>query len=204
MAATRERAPIGSSRTDIATTMVVGGIAAIAIIVALVLRLAEVLPNRSVPVRVWLDGEQAVLPVGSSGARVPVSVEGGTILVSGLPGITLTSVALEAAVPALAAVAIIACVLLLCRNLLSGRAFSPGNTRLVTAISLLIASGWALSLLFTTMANNGAVAAMSGGELDSATLQVDWVPVLASMAVGAVAAAFRRGERLERDTDGLV
>ena len=204
MARHPDRPPFGSSRIDIMTTMFAGGIAAVAILVTLILRLVEVATNTEVPVRSWLNSPRGTVPIGAGGAPVPVTMDGGTVLVSGMPGITLASVALAALAPAATALLIVGCVLLLLRSLLTGRIFSRRNTSLVTTISVVIVAGWALTSLFSTMASNGAVANLSDRSVDTATVPTDWAPVLAALAVGAIAIAFHRGERLQRDTEGLV
>jgi hypothetical protein len=204
VATSLDRAPIGASRADLITALVLGALASTWVVAMLVVRLIEVLPNERVPVPIWIGDAAADLPIGPDGALIPVDFDGGVALVSDMPGITLASVALADIVPALAAIGVIACVMLLCRNLLAGRAFAAANTRLVTAASILIAAGWAGGLLFTTMANNGAVAVLSEGTYEGVAVTIDWLPLLAATGVGAVAAAFRTGERLQRDTDGLV
>ncbi|MFD1714832.1 hypothetical protein ACFSBZ_10150 [Amnibacterium flavum] len=197
-----DRAPRFASRADLLTATTVGGIAAVWTIVQLVLRLVEVIPNRNVPVPVWIDDASATLPLPDGTADIALT--SGTAIVSGMPAITLVSVAGAAIITAAASLAVIGLVLALCLNLARGRYFSTRNTLTVTAISATIAVGWFVSHLFTQMASNGAIAALTDRAYEASTIPFDWTPILAAIAVGAVAAAFRAGERLQRDTEGLV
>lgn len=200
-----EKSPFGVSRSDLWTVLVVGGVIVVSTLVSLVSRLIEIVPNRDVPVTVDLMGEQHDLPIGPAGEPVAGEISTATIHVSDLPVATYVSALGAAVVPAITTIAVIACLMLLCRNLMAGRFFSRTNTRLVTSIAVLIAFGWLISFLFSTMASNGALALVADRALlDSVQFRVDWVAVLAAMGVGALASAFHAGERMQRDTEGLV
>lgn len=195
----------GISRSDLWTVLVLGGAVVVWTLVDLVLRLMEIIPNRDVPVTVELMGERLELPIGPGGEPIPGEVSTATIHVSDLPVATYISALGAVVVPAVTTIAVIVCVMVLCRNLMAGRFFSRTNTRLVTSIALLIAVGWLVSFIFSTMASNGALALVADRAfLESVQFQVDWVAVLAAMGVGALASAFHAGERMQRDTEGLV
>ncbi|MFD1861115.1 DUF2975 domain-containing protein [Aeromicrobium camelliae] len=199
------KSPFEVSRSDLWTVLVIGGVIVVSTLVSLVSRLIEIVPNRDVPVSVDLMGEQLELPVGPGGDAVTGEVSTATIHVSDLPVATYVSALGAAVVPAITTVAVIVCVMVLCRNLMAGRFFSRTNTRLVTSVALLIAFGWLISFIFSTMASNGALALVADRALlDSVQFRVDWVAVLAAMGVGALASAFHAGERMQRDTEGLV
>jgi hypothetical protein len=197
-----DHSPQFARTPDMVAALVLGAIAAVYIVVRLVLRLIEVLPNREVPVPVWIDDATAALPLPDGIAEITLT--SGTAVVSDMPGITLFSVAGAAVISALASLVVIALVMRLCLNLARGRFFTSGNTLLVTGVSASIALGWFVSTLFDQMASNGAIARLTDRALESAQIPFDWTPILAAVAVGTVAAAFRAGERLTRDTEGLV
>lgn len=199
-----DKAPFGS-RADFWTVLVVGTLVALWTLVALVLRLWQVVPNHDVPVTVQLIGERLDLPLGPDGSPVAGEVSTATIHVSDLPLATHAAAIGAVVVPALCSIAVIVCVMVLCRNLMTRRFFSRTNTRLVTAVSVLIAGGWLLTFGFSVMASNGALALIADRAfLESVQFRVDWVALLAAMAVGALASAFHAGERMQRDTEGLV
>lgn len=193
-----------ADRAALISTILIGIAGAVGVIVLLVQRIIEVIPNRDVPVLVPFVGTASTLPLGPDGASVPVDIDRATVLVSDMAGISLMSLILAAIIPALAALVVIACVCLFCRNLIAGRAFGKQNSGLVTAAAIAVAAGWAIGTLFTTMGVNGAMAALGQHSYENATASIDLVPLFAVVALGAVAMAFQVGARLQRDTDGLV
>ena len=196
--------PSRSDRISLIATIVIGIVAAGYILVLLVLRLIEVLPNREVPVLVPFVEMPTRLPIGPDGADIAANVEQATVSVSGMPTITVVSLAIAAIVTAASAIAIIAIVCIFCRRLIRGEAFSARNTRLIMATSFTLIGGWFLGTLFTNMGVNGAFSHLSDYGYDGATFTADWVPAVAAIAIGAVGIAFQAGQRLQRETEGLV
>ena len=93
---------------------------------------------------------------------------------------------------------------LFCWNLARGRAFSRANVRIVLGGVGVLAVGWLVGTILTTMTVNGALAAVSDHTYEGITFSTDWAIPFAILAVGAVGAAFQVGARLQRDTEGLV
>jgi hypothetical protein len=200
-----EKPPLFARPADLWSVLVVGAVVVVASLVRLVGDVARLLPNHDVPVDVLLTGAHVELPVGPGGALVPATVDVAALTVSDMPVATFASALGAAAVPPLATIAVTVCVLLLCRQMLAGRFFSRTTTRLITAVSVLIAGGWALHLACTVMATNGVLALVADPAVaDDVRTPVSWTAILAAMAVGALAAAFGAGERMQRDTEGLV
>ena len=54
------------------------------------------------------------------------------------------------------------------------------------------------------MTVNGALSAVSDYGYDGITFSTNWAVPFAILAIAAVGAAFQVGERLQRDTEGLV
>jgi len=198
----RPRGPWFVSRADFIAMIVVAAIAAIGTVAHLVLRLVEIVPNRDVPVRASV-AEDAVIAINGS-QDLPVRVEDVTVTVSDMPPATYVSVILAEVLPALAALVVIAGVLILCRNLMTGRTFAAGNIRTIGIISLTIAVGWACEFFFSGLASNGAIAAASDRELTAATFDLDFTALFIAMGVGVLGAAFATGNRLQRETEGLI
>ena len=67
-----------------------------------------------------------------------------------------------------------------------------------------LTAGWFLGSLLTTMTVNGALSAVSEYDYDGITFSTNWAFPFAILAIAAVGAAFQVGERLQRDTEGLV
>jgi len=54
------------------------------------------------------------------------------------------------------------------------------------------------------MTSNGALSAVSNYTYDSVTFAVSLAPAIAVLALAAVGVAIQLGERLQRETEGLV
>lgn len=199
------KSPWFTSTADLWSVLVVGAGVIVWNAVTLVLDVVRLLPNQDVPVDLLLTGAPVELPVGPGGAAVTADVATATVAVSDMPVATYVSALGATAVPPLATIGVTVCVLLLCRQMLTGRFFSGTATRLITAASLLIAGGWLAWFGFTVMASNGALALVADPAVaDAARPPVSWTAIFAAMAVGALAAAFHAGERMQRDSEGLV
>jgi hypothetical protein len=183
--------------------ILLGGAAIVYVIVGLVIRVIEILPNSRVPVTVPLH-ETALLPVGPGGSRVAVAVTEGVVHVSHMAGITLVSLVLSALVTAGMIVAITVFLGLFCFNMSRGRVFVRGNVKILFGAAVTLIAGWLLGTLFTTMGVNGAFAALSDHGYDNVIFGVDYAPAIAAIAVCLVGVAFEAGLRLQRDTEGLV
>ncbi|MBW0254224.1 MULTISPECIES: hypothetical protein [unclassified Cellulomonas] len=199
------RTPWFTSRSDLLSLLVVGAAVIVWQAIGLVASVVRILPNRDAPVDVMIMGATVDLPLGPDGAAVAATVDTATLTVSDLPAATYVAALGAAAVPPLATIGVTVCVLLLSRRMLAGQFFSRTTTRLITAVSLLIAGGWVAWFGCSVLASNGVLAQIADrAVMEQITFQVSWTPILASMAVGALAAAFHAGERLERETEGLV
>jgi hypothetical protein len=199
------RAPWFTTRSDLISILVVGAAVIVWQAGGLITSVVRILPNRDAPVDVMIAGAPVELPLGPGGAALAATVDTATLTVSDMPVATYVAALGAAVVPPLATIGVTVCVLLLCRRMLAGQFFSGTITRLITAASLLIGGGWLAWFGCSVMASNGVLAQVADRAVaEEITFQVSWTPILASMAVGALAAAFSAGERLQRDAEGLV
>jgi hypothetical protein len=196
--------PTRSDRVDLWTVIVVGGIVAVFTIVFAVIRLAGILPNSAVEVLVPFVNTPASLPIGPGGEDVNVEVDQAVLTASGLPGSIVAFLTVAVIIDAAMTLAIVVCAGILCRNLMKGRAFSRANTRLVIASAIVLVAGTALGGFFQTLGANGALAAAGDGSFDGVVTSGSLVPYFIATGLAAVALAFKAGERLQRDADGLV
>lgn len=162
----------------------------------------------------WTPASGATL-VGGGFLQAEGSVEGlgmnvRTLLAAG----TLTQ--------GLTQLAVTAAMYLLATRLLSGQPFQPAMSRAISlTAAALIAGGLLWQLLFGVgefMAARQVLEAGSWAWTEDLGLEdpsvllpqprlaltIEFWPILTGMALAAVAAAFRHGERLQRDTVGLV
>ncbi|MRG60154.1 hypothetical protein GE115_09770 [Agromyces sp. CFH 90414] len=167
-------------------------------------RLVEVLPGTDVPVLVPFVGEQATLPIGPDGAPVEVDVDRAVVTVPQPAAATQFALVAQPIVTGAATIAAIAMLALFAWNVARGRAFARANVRIVIAATFTLLAGWVFGSLFTTMGVNGALSAVSEYTYDGVLFSTDWTAFWGILALGALGAAFQIGERLQRETEGLV
>lgn len=173
-------------------------------VVQAVLRIIEIAPNRDVPVLASFGDSTATMPIGPGGAEVEVVPAQVVLSVSDMPPITLWSLILAEVVYAVAVVAVVAFVCLTIRNLIRGRAFDGSTVRYVGWATVAVAVGWIVTWLFRTMGANGGAAALAGERPVNTPFSIEFVAVFAIASMGALAAAFQVGHKLQRDAEGLV
>ena len=171
---------------------------------AAVARLIEVLPGRDVPVTVPFPGETATLPIGPDGAPLEVAVTEATVIVPSPAAATFFALVAEPIVIGGAVVAGIVLLAMLCWNLARGRAFTRSSVRIVFTGAGVLTAGWFIGGMLTNMTVNGALSAVSEYTYDGITFGTNFTAVFGILALGALGAAFQVGERLQRDTEGLV
>lgn len=89
-----------------------------------------------------------------------------------------------------------------------GRPFVRGNAARIRGLACAVAVGGLVAPLLPLMASSMVLGrlgvAMPGGPLRPPVIDLDLTPLLLIGVLLALAEAFRRGERLARETDGLV
>ncbi|MGN6271734.1 MAG: hypothetical protein ACTHMQ_01445 [Protaetiibacter sp.] len=191
-------------RSALWLAIVLGVAAAAWTVVQAVLRVVEIAPNRDGRVAAAFAETAATMPVGPGGTEVEVGAAQVVLRVSDMPPVTLWSLILAEVVNALAVVAIIALVCLVIRNIIGWRAFSAGTVGYVGAATVVAAVGWVLGWLFSTMGANGGAAALAGEPGVNTPFTIEPIVVFAIASLGALAAAFQIGHKLQRDQEGLV
>lgn len=182
--------------------MVAAG-AAIAIFAA-VRRLIEVAPGTDVPVVVPLVGETAQLPLGPDGAGVAAQVDTATVTVADPAPATLFALWAQPIWDAAVICAILVLAALFFLRIARGLAFTARTARLTNVAAFVVAGGWLGSSILTNMTTNGALSAISNYTYESTNFEFSLAPMLAVLVLGAMGAALHIGERLQRETDGLV
>lgn len=193
-----------SDRLAMYLTMLLGAIAIGVTAWHAVARIVEVLPGTNVPVLVPFLDETAGLPIGPGGTSVEVSVDQAVVTVPHPAAATQFALVAEPVVTALAIIAGIGLLGLFCWNLARGRAFARANVRLVWWGVGVLGIGWFTGSMLTNMTVNGALSAISDYQYDGIIFQSNWLPLLGVLALGAIGGAFQIGEKLQRETEGLV
>lgn len=148
----------------------------------------------------------AAATIGPDGASVPVELTGAVVTAPSLPLASLWALFLSEGIFAAAVVAVVVLLLILCIGILRGEIFSRRHTRLVVAVGIVsLVAAFAVPF-FHNMVANGALAWLSERTYDRGLTQQIDLPIL--IVVGFVAAlsstVFAVGDRLQRDTEGLV
>ncbi len=164
-------------------------------------RIVVILGNTAVPVTAAFD-TTATLPVGDDQA-IEVIASQVVVHASGMAAITVASLVLAEVVYAVAVAVTVVFACLVIRNIIRGEAFSSANVGLFGASTFVIGIGWVLTWLFSTMGANGALAALGAGGANT-MFAIEPVMVFAIAALGGLSTAFVVGNRLQRETEGLV
>ncbi|MFN3948461.1 hypothetical protein [Microbacterium sp.] len=162
--------------------------------------------NRDVAVPIEFLDTVAQAPIGPNGAPVPVQLTEAVVTAPSLPAASLWALFLAEGLFAASVVAVVALLLVLCAGILRGRIFSRRHTTLVAVSGVVSLVGATGVPFFHNMVANGALAWLSDRTYERGLTQQIDLPVL--IAIGFVAGlagtVFAVGDRLQRDTEGLV
>ncbi|ALJ21996.1 hypothetical protein [Microbacterium sp. No. 7] len=185
--------------------IVIGAAFAVWTVVRAVIRIAEIVPNSDVRVFAQFRETLAEAPIGPDGAPVAVELQTAYLRAPELPVASVGALVIEQVVIAVSVVTTIACLLFVVRSVLRGRMFSRTNTRLVNTAGATALAGFVLAPFFANMGANGAFAWISDRTFDNVLMSVDLTQLFAvAFAAALLIATFAVGERLQRDTEGLV
>lgn len=187
-------------------SFVVFGAAIAAITVwSAIARIVEVIPNRDVTVAADFSGTAARAPIGPNGADVTVELDRASLTVPSLPAASVGAIVIQQVILAIGVITLVACLTLLIRNIAAGHVFTARSTKLATGASIAGFVTYAAVPFFGNMAANGAFARLSDRTFDNVVMSAD---VSGLVLVGFIAAlastVFAVGDRLRRDTEGLV
>ena len=170
-----------------------------------VARIVEVLPNRDVSVLAEFSGTTAEAPIGVDGAPIAVELDRAVVTAPALPVASLWALVIQQVVFVVAVLAVVVCLVWLARNVSRSRVFSRTNTVLVTTAGLTGLIGYFAVPFFGNMAANGAFAVLSDRTFDNVILSVEpFALILAAFVAALLSTVFAVGERLQRETEGLV
>src|SRR5690606_14637062 len=123
-----------------------------------------------------------------------------TLVVPDLNIVSTVSFVIAIVVRTLTLVAATVLAVLVCRRLWRGIVFDAGNSRMLTAMSLLMLVAALGGMFFENMGLNGVFAALGGEHVGQWMLLWDQAPlIVASIAAGVLVIVFRRGAVLQKD-----
>lgn len=193
-----------SDRIGLYMTVAFAGIGIVGIIANTVQRLVEVAPGENIPVLVPLAGETAALPLGPNGAAFPATIETATVIVADPAPATLFALWAEPIVLGLSWSVGLVLAAMFCWRVARAQVFGKATARIVYAATAVLIFGWFTGSILTNMTTNGALSAISDYTYDSIIFTGNFTPVFAVLLLAAVGVALQMGEKLQRETDGLV
>ncbi|WP_439564428.1 hypothetical protein [Microcella sp.] len=205
LGASPTRMPSPGDRAAIGFFMASGVGIVVWAITAAVIRISAALSDSSISVLAEFAGTPAQAPIGPNGALVEIELDRAVLSTTELPTASLVSLVISDVLAATTITLVVACLLALSTAVLRGAIFSRRNTILVSTAGIAVLIGAASTLFFANMAANGAFVAISNGEFDNVVIAVDLLPyAIGAFVVALITTAFSVGERLQRETDGLV
>ncbi|MGO3146117.1 MAG: hypothetical protein ACTIJ6_00415 [Leucobacter sp.] len=198
--------PSTGDRIGIIIFMVIGLALVAWSAIASVLYIAEVVGGKGIKATVSLVDTTVEVPVGSSGASVPMLIDSASVSADHLSGTAFGTAIISAVLGFIVVATIVTCLTLLARNSLRGKIFSRGNTRLVVAAGMTALMGFGMSSVLDRMVGNEVLLSMHSDALENvAVLTAEPMPfVLLAFAFGIVATAYTIGAKMQRETEGLV
>ncbi|MFG6444299.1 hypothetical protein ACFXQA_03400 [Microbacterium sp. P07] len=202
---TTERTVSRSDSGALVGFMIAGAVIAVWTVVRAVIRIAEVLSGGAVRVPAEFRGTLADAPIGPGGAPVQVELDRAVLVAGELPAASVGALVIEQVVLAATIVIVVGALIWLTSNIVRGRIFSRQNTVLVMTAGLTGLAGYCAVPFFANMGANGAFARLSDRTFDNVVMSVDVFPLLfLAFLAGLVGTVFAVGERLQRETEGLV
>ncbi|WP_314426962.1 DUF2975 domain-containing protein [uncultured Microbacterium sp.] len=185
---------------------IAGVLIAISVSVYSVIRIIELARGVDVPVLVKFASTQAPVEVALSAVdTVAAGLDSATITAPQLPAMAAIPGIIGQVLQIVTIVVVIGCLILLARSTLRGRIFSRGHTALVSTAGITGLVGFASVRFFDNMLANATVAAVTDNRVDTVMISIEpFTFILAAFVIALISTVFAIGDRLQRDTEGLV
>jgi hypothetical protein len=199
----------GLDRSDRFVLTLFAALAALVGIVSLVGAVPGIAGLFSDTVTVAVSSDMAVPTDAASGSASIVSgtFDRAVLVVSGIDLGARIALAGSAVATTLTTAAVAASVVALCVAILKGRPFVRSVTWLLATASITLIAGSIIGAGLDTIAMFFIAAALNPEPIDSVfplASEYDFAPLLIGLVLGVVATAFQLGQKMQRDTDGLV
>lgn len=196
-----------SDAADAITVLLLGIGAAVTVVLTVTARFLDVFRDAGVAWRIDIDDEPFSASVGSGTGYVDGIVQTALVIAPEVDGGTAAALAGSVVAWGITCLAVIAAVMYVARSFLRGRFFVPATARAFDVIGWALVGGGFVVLVLENIGRNGILTALGVDEVEPLHFLDfwQWAPVWAvGVTVGLIAVAFRRGVRLQRDTEGLV
>lgn len=196
-----------SDAADAVTVLLLGAGVAVGVVLLTVLRFFDVFREGGVAWTIDVDDTPAEATLGSGTESVYGIAENLLVIARGVGSLAQISIAASIVVWMVAALVVTGSVMFVAWSFLNGRLFVPATARAFDVIGWTIVGGALLVLVLENTGRNGVLEAIGATGAEPLHLLEFWAFAPAwiiGTAIGIIAVAFRRGIRLQRDTDGLV
>lgn len=193
-----------ADRNDLLTAIIVGALVIGVLVYDGVQRLTTLFGTAgAVTVMAPVPLQQITAAIGDGAVAL---VDSAILVADGVNVVSVVSLVLAIALRTLCLITVAALGVILCRRLLRGVVFDQVNARLTFVMSMGLLAAGLVGPWFENMGLNGVFAALGGDYGDARWLLFrDGVPLfVAAIAVGVLVIVFRRGVRLQKETEGLV
>lgn len=161
--------------------------------------------NGRIEVPAEFNGTVAQAPIGPDGAMREVQLESALLTPESLSVAGAGALVIEQALAVASVAIVVGCLIALTVSVMRGRMFSRRNTALVATAGIAGLAGLAGVPFFGNMVANDAFRSISGGTFDNVIMSVNLSTLfLAAFIVAIATTVFTLGDRLQRDTEGLV
>ena len=170
-----------------------------------IIRIIELASGTMVPVMVEFVDQPVEAPLGAGGANITLALDSAILTAPSLPPVAIGAGILGQLAQIVTIVVVIGCLMLLARSILSGAVFSRRNTVLVMVAGIVGLVGFAAVRFFENMLANAAVAVVTDNAVNNAVMSIEpFTFILAAFIISVIGTAFVIGDRLQRETEGLV
>lgn len=205
--ATTASAWMWNTRSGVAEAIGVlaGGVLAAGVVVTMaVFRVLDTFRPAGIAWTVTIDAQPVDATVGSGAGRVSGIAERLTILATGVDTAAAAAAVASIAIWTLAALIVIVCAEHIAWSIQRGRFFVASTARDFGIACWTLVAGGALIYMCDELARRGVLAALGLGDIAAPFPLGFWASWAIGFTIGLLGVAFRRGIRLQRDTEGLV
>lgn len=196
--------PDNADRVGLYATAVAAGVGFVAVLITTISRLVEVAPGHNIPVTVKLEHETLPVPLGPNGSPIDGIVSEAVVNVVDPAPATLFALWAEPLTWGITWMALLVIGGMLCMRFARAQVFNRTTYRLVYAASAVLTAGWMFGSVFSNMTVNGALSAVSDYTYEVTRINFNLAAVIGIIVLAAIGTAIQLGEKLQRETEGLV
>ena len=199
--------PTRSETADAVTVILFGAAAAVVVGILTVFRALSTFRDDRIAWMIPIDQQPVSATVDSGASDIEGIATDVMVFAPDVNGVAVSAIVASIALTTVAALLVTACIMFVAWSFLRGRFFAVGTARAFDVIGWTLAVSPFVIVMLENIGRNGVVAALEIAGAEPVHPIEFWgvMPTFAiGVAVGLVAVAFRRGIRLQRETEGLV